>query len=190
MNRAGFLFRLLLVLLAFVPATGAIAQDGPTLIIVVRHAEKAAVPGSDPPLSEAGQARAKALAASLAHTPVTAIVTSNFARTFETASVVAKDRNLSFDKIGIDGGTSAHVAAVAAAVRGKKGVVLVVGHSNTVPAIVAALGGPKLPDICDAHYGRMFILHPSGSAAPSLTLAHYGAADPESAPACAAMPGR
>jgi phosphohistidine phosphatase SixA len=190
MNRAGFLFRMMLALFAFVPMTGAMAQDGPTLVILVRHAEKAAVPGNDPPLSEAGQARAKALAAALAHTPVTAIVTSSFARTVETAAVVAQDRKLTTEKIGLDGGTPAHVAAVAAAVRAKKGVVLVVGHSNTIPAIVAALGGPKMADICDAHYARMFVLHPSGSAAPSVTLANYGAADPESAPVCGGMQAR
>jgi phosphohistidine phosphatase SixA len=178
---------MVLGLFAFVPATAAIAQDGPSLVILVRHAEKAAVPGNDPPLSEAGMARAKALAVALANTPVTAIVTTNYARTFETASVVAQERKLTAEKIGIEGGMAAHVAAVAAAVRAKKGVVLVVGHSNTIPAIATALGAPKMTDICDAHYGRMFILLPMGSGTPSLTLANYGAADPESAPVCAGM---
>jgi phosphohistidine phosphatase SixA len=190
MNRAGFLFRLTLLALAFVPVQSATAQDGPSLIILVRHAEKAAVPGSDPPLSEAGIARAKALAASLTHTPVTAIVTSAFKRTHETGSVVAQQRKLTIEQVGLDGGTPAHVAAVAAAVKAKKGVVLVIGHSNTVPAIIAALGGPKLGDICDAHYANMFVLHPSGSTPPSLTLATYGVADPEGAPGCAGMQAR
>ena len=57
MNRAGFLFRLTmlrltLLTLAFLPMQAVAAQDGPSLIILVRHAEKAAVPGSDPPLSD------------------------------------------------------------------------------------------------------------------------------------------
>lgn len=187
---ASLLFRVMLVLAVLVPLRGAAAQDGPSLIILVRHAEKAAVPGADPPLSDEGKARAKALGASLAYTPVNAIVTSTYMRTFDTAADVAKARNLTVQKVGLDGGTGAHVNAVAAAVRAQKGVVLVVGHSNTIPAIVAALGGPKLPDICDAHYARMFVLHPSGSTPPSLTIASFGAADNESAPACAGVPAR
>ena len=192
MNRAGFLFRLTmlrltLLTLAFLPMQALAAQDGPSLIILVRHAEKAAVPGSDPPLSETGLARAKALAASLSHTPVSAIVTSSFKRTHETSAVVAQNRKLAAEMIGLDGGAAAHVAAVAAAVKAKRGVVLVVGHSNTIPAIIAALGGPKLGDICEAHYANMFVLHPSGSTPPSLTVASFGAPDPESAPGCMGM---
>jgi len=184
MNRAGFLIRAMLVLLAFVPVQGVLAQEGPSLIILVRHAEKAAVPGADPPLSEAGKARAKALGAVLANTRLDAIVTTTYARTFETADVVAKDHNLPFEKVKVDG---THIAAVAAAVKAKKGVVLVVGHSNTIPAIIAALGGPELPDICEAYYSKLFVLQPMGSNPASLTVANYGASDPENAPGCATM---
>lgn len=188
MNKVGTsLLRLMLVLLAVVPVHAAVAQDGPSLIILVRHAEKAAVPGSDPELSAEGVARAKALAAALAHTPVSAIVTSTYRRTFDTGVDVADARKLTVEKIGLDGGAGAHVAAVAAAVKAKKGVVLVIGHSNTIPAIVAALGGPRLPDICEAHYAKMYILHPSGSNPPSLTLASFGAPDAANAPGCPGM---
>jgi len=55
--------------------------------------------------------------------------------------------------------------------------VLVVGHSNTVPKIIAALGGPALADICDAAYSNIFTLVIPASGTPRLEHAHYGAAD-------------
>lgn len=82
-------------------------------------------------------------------------------------------------------GESAQVAAVAAAVRRvpKGDAVLVVGHSNTVPRIVAALGGPKLPDLCDASYSTIFVLELESSP-PRLVRAHYGAPDPPGSDSC------
>ncbi|HYP52125.1 MAG TPA: hypothetical protein VEQ42_01210, partial [Pyrinomonadaceae bacterium] len=54
------LFALLLAVAAC--SASAFAQaSSPTVVIVVRHAEKAAVEGPDPPLSEAGAARAQRL---------------------------------------------------------------------------------------------------------------------------------
>jgi phosphohistidine phosphatase SixA len=39
------------------------------------------------------------------------------------------------------------------------GRVLIVGHSDTVPKIVAALSGnPKIPEIGDQEYGTMYIV--------------------------------
>src|SRR3990172_10984027 len=64
----------------------------PTTVVVVRHAEKAAVPGDDPPLSEAGHARARALRAALADASVTAVVVSPRIRTHETARPLAPAR--------------------------------------------------------------------------------------------------
>ena len=33
---------------------------------------------------------------------------------------------------------------------------LIVGHSNTIPAIITALGGPALADLCDTQYAMLF----------------------------------
>ena len=165
---------LLLATSIFVPR-GLEAQ--PRLVIVVRHAEKAAEGGSDPSLSEAGRARAQALADALAMTTPNAIIVSSLKRTAETAAVVAAKSGVVPTVIAISGGAK-HVDDVAAAVRKATGVVLVVGHSNTVPAIVTALGGPMLPDICDANYATMFVLTPRADGkAAQVVLAHYGTAD-------------
>ncbi|MBC8087490.1 MAG: histidine phosphatase family protein [Phycisphaerae bacterium] len=155
-------------------------------VILVRHAEKATVGGADPSLSELGQMRAKALAATLANANVTAIVTTTFKRTFETASVLASELNIPIEKVAIEGGTPAHVSAIAAAVRKHAGgTVLVVGHSNTIPAIVTALGGPKLPDLCDSNYATLFHLVPGKDGKASMVRTRYGANEPEGSEGCA-----
>lgn len=162
------------------------AQNGPAMVILVRHAEKATAGGADPSLSEVGQIRAKALATALADAGVTSIVTTTYKRTSETADTVAVARHLTPERIAISGTTAAHVEAVAAAVRKHVGdVVLVVGHSNTIPAIVTALGGPKLPELCDANYATLFILELGKNGAPAHVIrTRYGAAEPTAAETC------
>ncbi|MEP6781921.1 MAG: phosphoglycerate mutase family protein [Gemmatimonadaceae bacterium] len=160
-------------------ATQATAQGVPAMVILVRHAEKTTAGGSDPSISEAGHARADALAAAIADAHVTAIITTTFKRTFETAEPFALAHGITIEKLAVNGD-------VAAAVRKHAGeVVLVVGHSNTVPAIVNTLGGPKLADICDASYATMFTLVPAtdGKTA-SVVKSRYGAADPAGAETC------
>lgn len=164
------------------------AQDGPSMVILVRHAEKAAVAGNDPPLSELGQARAAALGVALHSSPPSAVVTSTLKRTFETADAILKQTGLTAQMISLDGGTAKHVAAVAAAVRQHRGVVLVVGHSNTIPAIIKALGGPALPDICDATYSHFFTLELAHGTQPvALTVSRFGANEDAPPASCTGM---
>lgn len=158
----------------------------PSMVVLVRHGEKAAEGGRDPSLSAAGKARAQALADALAMTTPSAIIVSSLKRTAETAAVVSSKTGVAPTVIAISG--AQHVADVAAAVRKATGVVLVVGHSNTVPAIVTALGGPKLPDICDASYATMFVLTPGVDGKPAqVVLAQFGLADGPLPTSCAGM---
>lgn len=170
------------VALAGAPATAA-AQ--PSLVILVRHGEKQPTPGDDPSLSEAGVARAQALDAALRYASPTTVVVSQRKRTVETAAVLLQRTGLSPTVVGLD---AAHVKNVATAVMKATGVVVVVGHSNTVPAIVTALGGPKLPDLCDASYATMFLVTPGrdGQKAQVVTSA-FGAADAVGADRCQGM---
>lgn len=171
---------------SLVTSRAVIAQ--PSMVILVRHAEKAAVPGDDPPLSDVGQQRARDLAAALVASPPNAIVVSSRQRTALTADVVAKATGVTPQVISLEGGGAAHIAAVAAAVKAQKGVVLVVGHSNTVPAVIKALGGPALPDICDATYAHLFVLQPATSShAASLVMSRYGASEAAPPASCAGM---
>jgi broad specificity phosphatase PhoE len=167
------------------PAVAVPAGAQATTVILVRHAEKAvAAPGdNDPVLSEAGLARAQALRDALADAGVQAVIVTPYKRTRLTATPAMEQRALQPQVVAT---TPTHVADVAKAVREHKGkTVLVVGHSNTIPAIVGALGGPKLPDLCDAQYAQLFTLVIPETGAPTLVRSQYGAADAPSAGSCA-----
>jgi broad specificity phosphatase PhoE len=169
-------------------ATAAVAAVvGPT-VIVVRHAEKGTTPANDPGLSAAGEARAQALAALLGGGRVTGIVTTQFQRTRLTAAPLAARRGLTPVVVPASSPVEAHAAAVAAAARAAGGAgdtVVVVGHSNTVAAIVHALGGaPQLPDLCDAQYATIYTVTPQRDGSARVTRASYGAADPADAASC------
>ncbi len=141
----------------------------------------------DPSLSEAGRTRAAALAATLADAGIGAVVTTQFARTRETADPLARALGLDADVVSATASADEHAADVARAVRAKRdrGAVLVVGHSNTVPSIVAALGGPRFTDLCDADYDNLFIVVLRDGEPARLTRARFGAADDETG--CRAM---
>jgi broad specificity phosphatase PhoE len=157
------------------------------LVILVRHAEKAAEPRGDPDLSDAGQERAKALATALASAHVDAVIVTQYRRTHETAEHVLAARHLTPIVVKAGDDLASHVKAVADAVRAQPpgATILVVGHGNTVPAIIGALGGPKLPDLCDDEYATMFVLDLPASGRPRLVRSTYGAADPPGASSCA-----
>jgi broad specificity phosphatase PhoE len=145
----------------------------PDLVILVRHAERATEPASDPGLAPAGEQRAQALALALAGLRVNAILTTQFRRTRDTAAPLAKAMGVQPQVIDTKSGDA---RTVADAVRAQSGVVLVVGHSNTVPAILAALGGPSQPALCETSFHHVFVLRPG---AGSMQLS-YGA--PSTAP--------
>lgn len=128
-------------------------------VILVRHAEKADT-SSDPALSEAGQRRAVDLAAALADAHPGYVVTSPLQRTRLTATPTAGIHSVMIEPVGFDGGTPAHVAAVAARIRAlpDDAVVLVVGHSNTIPLIARALGYAAAADMADCEYDRLTVL--------------------------------
>lgn len=172
---------------ALVP-TPAFAQSTPTVVIIVRHAEKGTTPANDPPLTEAGTLRAKALAAALSAANVQAVITTHLVRTRETARPTAEARGLVMETVQVGGAVAEHAKAVADAVRKHAGqTVLVVGHSNTVTQIVAALGGPKMPDLCDSQYSNIYTLVLEGTSSARLVQTTFGAPSPEVATGCPVM---
>lgn len=161
------------------------AAAQPSLVVLVRHGEKQPAPADDPSLSDAGVARARALDAALAQATPTTIVVSTRKRTVETAAVVQQRTGVTPTVIGLD---AQHVKNAAAAVMQATGVVLVVGHSNTIPAIVNVLAGTKLPDICDASYATMFLVTPAANGSKAQVIrTQYGTADAVGADQCAGM---
>lgn len=127
-------------------------------VFVVRHAEKASETERDPVLSAAGEARAAALDSALADVRIAAIIVTPYHRTRATAAVVARRHGITPIEVPVGGGgVAAHAQAVATEAARHQGNVLIVGHSNTVGAIVAALGGSKeIGDLCDSEYRTLF----------------------------------
>ena len=103
--------------------------------IVVRHAEKetGADVGQDPALTAAGRVRAAAIAQALADAPVAAVYSTDYARTRETALPTARAHGL--EVVTYDAREPAETLAARLRASHATGTVLVVGHSNTVPAI-------------------------------------------------------
>ena len=176
----------LATVLAVQGGSGSAPAPAPTVVIVVRHAERA--PGTgDPPISDVGQQRATALAEIGKLSGVSAIITTQLQRTRQTAAPLAEALKITPVVVPTQSDLSKHAAEVAAAVRQQAGkTVLVVGHSNTVPAIVAALGGPKLPDLCEPEYDGIFTLILEAGGGVRLVRTRYGAPTPVDA-ACASM---
>lgn len=142
-----------------------------TVVVLVRHADR--VESTDD-LTPAGRARARELAHALEKAGVTAVVTSDAARATQTAAPFAAAAGLT--PIALPG---ADIAAFVREIgRQRGGTVLVVGHSNTVPRIVAGLGGPQLPDIAGAEFDDLQVLTLRECAAARLVRLQYGARSP------------
>ena len=157
-----------------------LAKAPPTVVILVRHAEKGTQPPQDPPLTDGGAARANALVAVARQAGVTAIITTQFERTRKTAEPTAVELKITPEIV--QAGGPAHAKAVADQVmKHAGGTVLVVGHSNTVPAIVGALGAPQPKDLCDSEYDQVFTVVLGDAGPPRLIRSRYGAPNVEDA---------
>jgi len=171
---------LMLAGVAFGAGPGPVAAQGPaTTVIVVRHAEKAAQPEADPHLSPDGRARAETLARALKDAGVTAVITTQYRRTVETGAPTAREFRLTPVVVSETSQIPKHASAVAEAVmKHAGGTVLVVGHSNTVAAIVQALGAPRPAELCDAEYDALFVVSVTAEGRATVVKARYGKATP------------
>ena len=145
-------------------------------VFLVRHTERE-WNGDDPPLTPQGEARAQALAAALRDAGVTAIITTQWRRTRDTAKPLAAILKISPQVVPVyEGKAAENSLAVAEAVRRRKDeVVLVVGHI-TVTNVIAALGGPRLPTICENVFSDLFQFTPVAGD-QGLVHLHYGAVE-------------
>jgi phosphohistidine phosphatase SixA len=123
------------------------------IVFIVRHAEKAATGDTDPDLSVAGQKRAETLARILKDSQITTVFVTEFKRTQETAAPVAKEARLNPIVV-----LSNDVAAMAAKARALDGNALVVGHGNTIPELIKALGIATPIAIPENDYSEIFVV--------------------------------
>lgn len=169
-------FAKLLVSAALLYPHVAVAQAQPVTVIVVRHAEKAAEPKDNPPLTSEGAMRATKLAEALQHAGVTTIYSTPYARTLETAQPLAKALNLTVTETPIPNrSVGGYASDIAARVKRDGGVVVVVGHSNTMGPVIKALGGPDIGEIPDERYDDLFVLTVQDGKATRLVKSKYGA---------------
>jgi broad specificity phosphatase PhoE len=154
------------VLLLVIDRSTSPAQE---LIYLVRHAEKADPNADDPPLSDAGRKRAARLAEMLKDAGVTDIFVSSAIRTQETAKPLAEAKHIT--PIGPPPGGFANWAdTLHTKFAGRR--VLVVGHTDTVPELIQALGHPNLIDL-DDEFDNLFVLVPRPSGPPTLVRLRY-----------------
>jgi len=131
-----------------------------TTMIFVRHAEKALIPVDNPGLSPAGQARAEELARQLVDADVVAgidaIYSTPYRRTMETAQPVADALELEINEYD----PSENEVVLSTILKKHKGkIVLVVGHSNTVPTLIYDLGASKkVPPIAELEYDNIYLI--------------------------------
>ena len=138
----------------------ALAGD-PTVVVFVRHAEKADDDPRDPSLSEAGLARAGALARTLDGAGLDAAYATEFRRTQQTAAPAARAAGLEV-RVRPAAGTdpARYGAALREEVRALPAgsTVLVVGHSNTIPALVQAVSGQPAAEMPETEYDRYTVV--------------------------------
>lgn len=139
-----------LLLLSGLVVSTTLAQS---TLFIVRHAEKAQSGGDDPDLSTAGRARADALATMLKDVSVSAIYATEFKRTQQTAAPLAKAMGLTATIM-----PAKDSAALIAKLRKPGGNVLVVGHSNTIPDLIKALGIAPPISLADDDFDNLFVI--------------------------------
>ena len=159
--------------LALLPR-GAAAQRA---VIVVRHAEKQT--DSDEAsvgLSEAGSARARRLAGLLENAGVTAIYATDTVRAMATVEPLARQLGLEIRKYSPrDARGTIDLAPLAERLKKEHGrdVVLIAGHSNTVPPLLKALGCVEEVRIPTSRYEDVFLVLPGGREPPKLLRLTY-----------------
>ena len=128
-------------------------QPGPDFY-VMRHLNKAEG-SADPGLSPEGQRQAQLLATRFEARPPAVIYVTDTRRARETAAPIAARYQLEprvYDP--------RDAAGLALDLQKDPNPALIIGHSNTVPEIVAALGGTRPAPIAETEYGAIY--HVSG----------------------------
>jgi broad specificity phosphatase PhoE len=158
------------VLAVLTPAPVQGQEHGPTLIVLVRHAERAGPSAENPGLTPLGSERAQALARLLEDAGITEIHASDTRRARDTGLPLADRRGLEihrYDPRDLEG--------FAARLLTLPGRHLVVGHSNTTDALSVLLGGASYgPIVEEWEYDRLYLLTPRPDGEMETVLIRFG----------------
>jgi len=140
-----------LALVLSIPLLLVTGANAAPVVFIVRHAEKANSGGKDPELSVQGRKRAEALANILKDSQITAVFVTEFKRTQETAAPTARAAHVSPTVIPAN-----NIGVLVEKLRTLNGNALVVGHGNTIPDLLRALGIATPVSIPEDDYAEIF----------------------------------
>jgi broad specificity phosphatase PhoE len=144
-------------------------------IFLVRHAEKRDPRDAKSLLSKAGLRRADDLSRVLASVPLKAVYATEFERTQQTAAPTAAAHGLKTAVLPSE--DPAGLVKLLRALPADEDV-LVVGHSDTIPDILAGLGVSTRTALAPNDYDNLFVVTPRASGEPQYLRLHYGDAPP------------
>lgn len=152
-----------------------------TRVILIRHADRDLPPAGTPDfpgpsLNDKGLARSRKLVHVLSTAGIQAVYTSRYTRAKMTAKpFLAEHPNLPTVRLSEATELKDHILT-----HHDGQTVLVVGHADTVPELIALLGGPSLPTIDDCEFDNLFVLVRYSTTKASVVKLKYG--EPTSAP--------
>lgn len=155
-----------LALILSIPLLLTRVADAAPVIFVVRHAEKATTGGNDPDLSVAGQKRAETLARVLKDSQISSVFVTEFKRTQETGAPTARGAHVEPTVV-----PAKDIPGLVQKLRALNGNALVVGHGNTIPDLMKALGITTPIAIPEDDYTEIFLV--SLRDPPQLLRLHY-----------------
>ena len=149
---------------------------GPAMVVLVRHADIAGPSGTNPHLSPAGTQRANELARFVKALTalggaVGGLFASEFRRTQETLQPLSTAAGVPVTVINAS--QVANLVTSILAVVG--GIVVVAGHSDTVPDIIHGLGVSGALSISESQFNRLFLVTGAGTGTAQLVELRYGA---------------
>lgn len=145
-------------------------ENGITKIILLRHAEKGNDGSADPELTFKGEERAKKLAFVLEDFKIDKIFSTHFIRTEKTVTVLAVKKELEIATYDAKDQDFANFLLE----KQKGKTIVVVGHSNTIPALVNKLIGKDMyKDLSESEYGKFWVLTFSNGTFIDCSLFNY-----------------
>ncbi len=150
------------------------ATAKPTVVYIVRHAEKVTSDPADrdPDLTDAGKERAEELTRRLKEEPIAAVYTTNYKRTRHTIEPLAKAKNVTIQEYDVKQPRQ----LVSQVLENNKGqTVVVAGHSNTLLELIEAFGSQRpISTIDEDEYYYLFRLEIAPGQKPVVSQMKYG----------------
>lgn len=161
------------VWLAALLAFGGVPADA--AIFVVRHAERLKPRDDSSLLSAAGKRRAQALRHVLSSVELKAVFCTEYERTRQTAEPAARAHGLEPTVLSSEDGKG----LIEALGRLKpEEDVLVVGHTDTIPDLLKALGVESPVTLESDDYDNLFVVRPRDGKPPEFHRLRYGPPSP------------